>query len=308
MLPTPRFHHLHLNSVDPDAAIAFYMRQFPSTAKGSWAGLPALLSPNNVMILFTKVDQPPPMSPPSAIWHFGWQVRDVRANLALYQRRPDVELRPLYTTDEGGYVLINSDTWPAPKGAAPGLTRAQIERAKAENVQPAGGAGFAYMSGPDGALVEYVGDYPAERFDHVHLWHEDPYAALDWYVEHLNATPRAQGDAPPKGSSDRRLRRGSERSWPALVPEGMFREHRAGVLFGDIALAWYGNQSDEPLIPSRGQLQDHLAFSVADLDAWVGKLASEGVTFLEQPYQLGDTRAVMIEGPSREALELVEVA
>ena len=28
---------------------------------------------------------------------------------------------------------------------------------------------------------------------------------------------------------------------------------------------------------------------------------------LEQPYKLGDTRAVMIEGPSREALELVEV-
>ena len=160
----------------------------------------------------------------------------------------------------------------------------------------------------DGALVEYVGDYPVERFDHVHLWQEDPYAAFDWYVEHLNATPRAQGDIPPKGSPDRRLRQSSERSWPALSREGMFREPRASVLFGDIALAWYSNQSDEPLVPSRGQLQDHLAFSVTDLDAWVDKLASEGVIFLEQPYQLGDTRAVMIEGPSREALELVEVA
>jgi hypothetical protein len=39
----------------------------------------------------------------------------------------------------------------------------------------------------------------------------------------------------------------------------------------------------------------------------VTKLRAEGVTFLEQPYTLGDTRAVMIEGPSREALELVEV-
>jgi hypothetical protein len=33
MLPTPGFHHLHLNSIDPDAAIAFYTRQFPSTTK-----------------------------------------------------------------------------------------------------------------------------------------------------------------------------------------------------------------------------------------------------------------------------------
>jgi hypothetical protein len=36
-------------------------------------------------------------------------------------------------------------------------------------------------------------------------------------------------------------------------------------------------------------------------------LRREGVTFLAEPYALGDTRAVMIEGPSREAIELVEV-
>jgi len=58
---------------------------------------------------------------------------------------------------------------------------------------------------------------------------------------------------------------------------------------------------------SRGQLQDHIALSVIDLDAWVAKLRSEGVTFLQGTYALGDTRAVMIEGPSREALELVEL-
>ena len=58
---------------------------------------------------------------------------------------------------------------------------------------------------------------------------------------------------------------------------------------------------------TRGQLYDHIALSVADLDAWVDKLQHEGVTFLEMPYPLGDTRAVMIEGPSREAIELVEV-
>ena len=67
-------------------------------------------------------------------------------------------------------------------------------------------------------------------------------------------------------------------------------------------------QGDEPLAGTRGQLYDHVALSVADLDAWVAKLRGEGVTFLEDPYELGETRAVMIEGPSREAIELVEVA
>jgi 4-hydroxyphenylpyruvate dioxygenase-like putative hemolysin len=60
-------------------------------------------------------------------------------------------------------------------------------------------------------------------------------------------------------------------------------------------------------VSSRGHVADHLALSVADLDAWVAKLRREGVRFLEEPYALGDTRAVMIEGPSREALDLVEV-
>jgi len=74
-----------------------------------------------------------------------------------------------------------------------------------------------------------------------------------------------------------------------------------------VVLTWYANQGEEPLVSSRGQLQDHIALSVTDLDAWIAKLRGEGVTFLEEPYQLGDARAVMIEGPSREALELVEV-
>jgi len=71
MLPTPAFHHLHLNSVDPDADVLWYTRQFPSTSAGTWAGLKALHSPNDLMILFNKVDKPPAMSPPGAIWHFG---------------------------------------------------------------------------------------------------------------------------------------------------------------------------------------------------------------------------------------------
>jgi 4-hydroxyphenylpyruvate dioxygenase-like putative hemolysin len=78
-------------------------------------------------------------------------------------------------------------------------------------------------------------------------------------------------------------------------------------VFGDVALTWYARQGDDPLAGSRGHLADHIALSVTDLDAWVAKLRAEGVTFLEQPYKLGDTRAVMIEGPSREALELVEI-
>jgi len=306
MLPAPRFHHIHLNSVDPDSAIAFYTRQFPSTSKGSWGGFPALKSPNDVMVLFTKVNTPPTSEPQSAIWHFGWHVTNSRRCLETYKTRPEVELLSLYTSEEGGSVLISSDTWPG-QGGVLGLTKAQIAEAQEKGLGPAGGGGFAYMRGPDTALVEYAGDHPAERFNHVHLYQEDPLCAQLWYQKHLNAAPRAGWGGVPVSEADCKVPRGDDRTWPALNREGMFRSPRAGVEFGDVALIWYANPEEQPLASSSGQLQDHIALRVTDLDAWVAKLRSERVTFLEQPYNLGDTRAVMIEGPSREALELVEV-
>ena len=37
-LPPPKFHHLMLNSVDPEKAIAFYLKAFPSTKRMDWGG------------------------------------------------------------------------------------------------------------------------------------------------------------------------------------------------------------------------------------------------------------------------------
>ena len=140
-LPAPGFHHLHLNSVDPDAAIAFYIRQFPASSKTVWGGLSALKAPTNVLILFTKVDTPPVAdSLATAFWHFGWQVTDVRKKLEFYQSHPEVTLSPEYTTVDGEIVYVSSDTIPG--------TRAQIDEAKAKGVKPAGGRGVMYTPTP----------------------------------------------------------------------------------------------------------------------------------------------------------------
>ena len=308
MLPAPGFHHLHLNSVDPGAAIAFYTRQFSTTAKTSWGGFPALASPNNVLVLFTRVATAPATAPQTAIWHFGWHVTDSRATLESYKGRPDVTLLPLYTGDDGGTVFVSSDTWPGGGGVL-GRTKTQIAGAKATGVQPTRTGGFAYMQGPDNALVEYAGNHPAERFNHVHMFQEDPFCAQLWYQKHLNAPVYAgRTSQTPLTEATCKVARGSDRTFPALEPDGMFRSPSAAVVFGDVAFLWYMRQGDRPLVSPRGHLYDHVALSVGDLDAWVAKLRGEGVTFLEEPYRLGDTRAVMIEGPSREALELVEIA
>ena len=306
MLPPPGFHHLHLNSVDPDAAIDFYVRQFASTSKTTWGGLPALRSPNDVLIVFEKVDKPPATAPQSAIWHFGWYVTDVRASRDAYLKRPDVSLLPLYTTEEGESVWISTDTWPGRDGVL-GLTRAQIVDAQAKGIAPTGHGGFAYMRGPDDAIVEYMGDFSAERMNHVHFFHEQPAAAQRWYETHLNAKGLPPRTGTPAGSTRDQSERLGEPTWPALEREGLARVPSAGVVFGDVAFPSYMRQGNTPLVPSRGQLYDHVALSVADFDAWVAKLRREGLAFLEPPHRLGDTRAMMIEGPSREAIEIVEV-
>ena len=310
-LSPPSFHHLHLNSVNPEAAIEFYLKAFPSTSKGTFAGQPALRSPNNVWVLFNKVAAPPATQPVTAFWHFGWHVTDVRATLDRYLKS-NISLMPLYTGEGTRTVFVSSDTYPG-SGGVLGLTAAGVADAKAKGVTPAGGAGFAYLRGPDDALVEYQGNMPAERFNHVHMYQEQPFCAQLWYQIHLNvarsaASAQASASQVLRTEANCRVERGPDKTLPALDWNGMYRTPAVQTtVFGDVSLFFYMNQGSTPAGPTRGHLIDHYAVGVADLDAWLAKLKAESVTILEPPYMIGELRAFMIEGPSKEAIEIVEV-
>jgi hypothetical protein len=126
--------------------------------------------------------------------------------------------------------LISSDTWPATGGVL-GLTKSQITEARAKGVKPEGGGGFAYMQGPDNAIVEYQGNFPLERFNHVHLYQDDPFCAQLWYQKHLNAPVVPGRTSPaPMTEANCKVERGPDRTWPALNKEGMFRTPRAAVV------------------------------------------------------------------------------
>jgi len=307
-LPPPGFHHLHLNSTNPEKAIDWYVKAFPVNSKVTWGGMPALKAPTSVLILFTKVDQPPATQPDTAIWHFGWHVLHERDTMARL-RDQGVTLLPLYTGEGDHTVNVNSDTYPGTGGVL-GRTRAQIEEARKGGVKPAGGPGFAYIRGPDDAMIEVQGDMPAERFNHVHMYQDDPFCTRLWYQKHLNAPPpqgRRGAAEEPRTESNCKVARGADLTWPALGVDGMYRTPSYALAFSDVSMGGYMRQGDQALVSTRGHVADHIGLSVQNLDAWVAKLQSENVKFLEQPHKLGDTRAVMIEGPSKEAIELVEV-
>jgi hypothetical protein len=96
-------------------------------------------------------------------------------------------------------------------------------------------------------------------------------------------------------------------TWPSFFKfPGFVREPSGSVLFDDINILirpWPGGG----LVSPRGHIVDHWALSVADLEPTVARLKSESVKFLEEIHPWGNTRAAMIEGPDRVAIELVEV-
>ena len=165
------------------------------------------------------------------------------------------------------------------------------------------------MRGPDDALIEYQGNMPAERFNHVHMYQDQPFCAQIWYQTRpqRSASPAAPA-RPARTEADCGIDADRRQDFPALESAACIAPPSStSTRFGDVSLFWYMNQGAAPAAPTREHLMDHIALSVADLDAWIAKLKADQVTFLEQPYVIGDLRAVMIEGPSREAIELVEI-
>lgn len=314
----PSIHHVHLNSTDPEAAITWYLRVWPEARRGRLAGHPAFLA--DMPLLFHRVDAPPPGAfdpalgrsvPQSPLWHVGAFVNTSRA---------------LPRLDDAGFRVLRLHVGPEdPVGVRrSGLTpyagvRTAAQLARAERAEPRDG-GFGYLLGPDGALVEMTGTARTQpSFSHVHLFHEAPQCAANWYVEHLGLefTPRrdpATGQVlPGRPYEDCDRERPGAAGWPSLERVGTIRAPNAAVRHAGGALSIYPRQcqgdrcgTDQPLVSSRGQVFDHLAFAVDDLRGLLDRLRAAGVPILEGPYAFGDGRAALVEGPDGLVIELVE--
>jgi hypothetical protein len=292
-------HHVHLNSVNPKAAAEYYPKAFPASASvTTFNGLDAVRT-GNLYLLFTRVSTPPQTEltgPQSTIWHFGWNTPDSRKYNERF-RAMGLEIAQMWDAADGTLVDMSSDT-------LPGLpTQEQILELRAKGVTPTRQGGFGYLRGPDGALVENAQAGQVERFNHVHMYHEHPLCAIQWYVRHLGArvAPNAQ---PLAGDCTQPY---SPPTWPSFFKfPGFVREPSGAVFFDDISISirpWPGGG----LVTPRGRIVDHWALSVSDLAATVARLESEGVKIVEDVHVWGSMRAAMIEGPDRAAIELVEV-
>jgi hypothetical protein len=318
-IETLHFHHIHLNSVDPEAAAAYYPKPFAKTAtKTTFNGQPAVKT-GNIYILFNKVATPPTnelTGPQTSVWHFGWNTPNSREYNANF-RKMGLTIAQMWNgnDDDSALVDLSGDVPTPPGGGFPTMEQVLELRAKGAKVDPAvTPGGFGYLRGPDGVMIENAQSGTVERFNHVHMYHEHPNCAADWYVTHLGARrPAGRGAAPAAaaaaapapGSGDCQTKLYPPPTFPSFAKRGFVRMP-GGVSIDDISISmqpWPGGG----LASTRGRLYDHWAVSTSDLDVTVARLKREGVKFLEEIHPWGSLRAAMIEGPDRIAIELVEV-
>jgi len=299
------FHHMHLNSTDPKAAAAYYPKPFAISATATTFNGFEAVKTGNVYVLFTKVATTPQnelTGPQTSVWHFGWNTPNSRQYNEKF-RAMGLTIAQMWDAADGKLVDMSSDT-------LPGLpTQEQILEMRAKGTQPTREGGFGYLRGPDGAMIENAQAGTTERFNHVHMYHEHPRCAMEWYVTHLGAKmPAGRGAAAPAEAAggDCHTRTYAPPTWPSFAKTGFVRDPAGGVTFDDISISirpWPGGG----LVSTRGKVYDHWALSTADLDATVARLKGENVKFLEEIHPWGSSRAAMIEGPDRIAIELVEV-
>jgi hypothetical protein len=300
------FHHVHLNSTDPKAAAEYYPKPFAQSAtKTTFNGFEAVKT-GNIFLLFTKVATTPQnelTGPQTSVWHFGWNTPNSRQYDENF-RKMGLTIAQMWDAADGKLVDMSSDT-------LPGLpTQEQILEMREKGTQPTREGGFGYLRGPDGAMIENAQAGTTERFNHVHMYHEHPRCAMAWYVTHLGARmPSGRGGAAPAAApsmTDCKTTAYAPPTYPSFAKTGFVREPSGGVLLDDIQILirpWPGGG----LVSTRGKIVDHWAVSTANLDATMTRLRSEGVKVLEDIKPWGNSRAAMIEGPDRIAIEIVEV-
>ena len=308
------FHHVHLNSVDPAAAAAYYPKPFAkTTTETKFNGYDAVKT-GNLYILFTKVATPPTnelTGPQTSVWHFGWNTPNSREYNANF-RAMGLTIAQMWNgnDDESKLVDLSGDVPSPPGGGFPTMEQVLELRARGAKVDPSvTPGGFGYLRGPDGVMIENAQSGSAERFNHVHMYHEHPNCAADWYVAHLGARRPAgrggQPPAPPSAAGDCQTKLYPPPTFPSFAKRGFVRMP-GGVSIDDVSISmqpWPGGG----LASTRGRLYDHWAVSTANLDVTAARLKSEGVKFLEEIHPWGSMRAAMIEGPDRIAIEIVEV-
>lgn len=271
-MPEARFHHLHLNTLDPKAAIDFYTSKF-DCEKAKFAGLMDGVWAQKSWLLFSKVNKPPVWDLNSAVWHFGWGAEDMKATYAKHLSAGTKFFTPLTDISDIGGNAGAKDLFY-----------------------------FAYVQSPDNALIE-LNTANHHHFGHLHLFSADPIAAGEWYMKYLGAKRRSTRPL----SREPRFYRGNQ-----IGPSVSLMVDNVNLIIYPVEYAkknyadhWKGKTEIES---TRGHVVDHIGFSFENLADALERMRKDGVKVTDEIRSVanGKLRFAFIEGPDKIRIELVE--
>ena len=150
-LPMPTFHHIHLNSVNPEASLEWYAQFWPRGERTTYGGFPAFH--DEIYLLYTKVPKQAPGAfdpklqravPQSAFWTFGSTFADT---VAMYARLSKLDPKrfqflPVYIGPDDNVGVHRSQLGPYQGDQILTLTqlRERAEKEKAEGRTQIAGA------------------------------------------------------------------------------------------------------------------------------------------------------------------------
>ncbi len=269
-MPEAHFHHLHLNTLDPKAAVDFYTSKF-DCEKARFAGLMDAVWAQKSWLLFTKVNKAPAWELTSAIWHFGWGAEDMKATYEKHVASGTKFFTPLTDISDIGNP----------------------------NAQP-GRFFYAYIESPDKALIE-INTAGHHRFGHLHLFSSDPVAAGEWYMKYFGAKRRST--TPP--SREPRFYRSHQ-----IGPSMSVTMDNVNIIIYPVEYTkkahadhWKGKTEIES---TKGRVVDHVGFSFDNLSDALEKMRKDGVKVTEEFRTVGKLKFAFIEGPDKIRIELIE--
>lgn len=264
------FHHLHLNTLDPKAAMDFYTSKFDSE-KAKFAGLVDAVWTQKSWMLFTKVSTPPVSDLTSSIWHFGWGAENMKAEYERQQKLGTKFHTPLTDISDIGGNAGAKDLFY-----------------------------YAYVESPDKGLIE-LNTANHHRFGHLHLFSADPIAAGEWYVKYFGARGRIPTSRTP------RMYRGVQigPSVSLTVDNVNIIIFPSEYLKAADPTRW---KDKVELESTKGHVVDHIGFSFENLSEALEKMRKDGVKVTDEIRSLagGKIKFAFIEGPDKIRIELVE--
>ncbi len=270
----PRFHHTHINAVDPAKSIQYYVTMFGAVPT-KYRSLSDAVFVDRSFILFNKVAQPAPWKMESGIYHIGW----------------------------GGVDGPSEFDWRSKKGM-------QWETP----LSTLGNNYFMYAYGPDKEVVEVWTGFQHERFGHVHLFSEDVGAATQWYVSNLGVTgPARLSPKPPAAPADFKADpKNPMEIFRYLWSSQVSTDNDVAInLFAKPSkdtVNWWNYDPLGELVASDGRAIDHIAFSYRNIQPVYDRMKAAGVEIVDEIKARPEFgfKSFFVRGPDKVLIEIVE--